>query len=217
MLRNSNCQYNESKRQGRRERPLRPWGYCITPYDPLRFKATEIRGLKLRVDLFLKEYWAAEPAEQPCLLNVAIRVWCLDPHVYFREELNAPRLEGQTDPESGRVMLRIHFDLANEKQPGPKYHVQVGGNPLPEELLWFPEALDVPRILHTPVDLVLASELVAATFYPEKYEDIRREDSWKGTRRVSQEHLLYGYLERALAAVQSNNSVLDALRNVPWK
>ena len=216
MLRQSKCQYNESSRQRRRERELPPWGFSISPGDPLRFKATEVRGLKLRVDLFLREYWVAEPAEKPCELNVVIRVWCLDPHVYFRKEWDAQRLKGQTDSGSGRVMLRIHFDLANTEQPGPQYHAQVGGNPRLEELSWFPETLDVPRLLHTPVDLVLASELVAATFYPDEYKDIRREDSWKGSRRVSQEHLLYGYLEKALAAVSSNDSVLDALWNVPW-
>ena len=141
MLRESKCQYNESRRQRRQERLLRPWGFYIPPRDPLRFKATTHHGLKLRVDLFLKEYWADEPAERPCELNVAIRVWCLDPHVYFREEWDAQRLEGQIDPERGRVMLRIHFDLANADQPGPLYHAQVGGNPRPEEFCWFPEAL----------------------------------------------------------------------------
>ena len=212
-LRESKDQHSVSRRQRRRERPLRPWGFYIPPEDPLRFKATKVHGLKLRVDLFLKEYWADEPAEQPCVLNVVIRVWCLAPHVYFREEWDAQTLKGQIDPESGRVMLRIHFDLANADQLGPQYHAQVGGNPRPEELCWFPESLDVPRLLHTPVDLVLASELVAATFYPKQYEEIKREDSWKGSRRVSQEHLLYGYFEDALAAVRSNNSVLDALWN----
>ena len=162
----------------------------------------------------MEEYWDDEPAERPCALNVAIRVWCLDPHVYFRKDWDAQGLWSQVDPERGRVMLRIHFDLANAGQAGPQYHAQVGGNPRPEELSWFPEALDVPRMLHTPVDLMLASELVAATFYPSEYEDIKREDSWKGSRRVSQEHLLDGYFKNALSAVRSNGSVLDALWNV---
>ena len=217
MLRESKCQYDESKRQGRQERELRPWGFSISPNDPLRFEPTEVRGLKLRVDLFLEEYWAEEPADQPCQLNVAIRVWSLDPQMYFREEWDASRLKDQTDPVRGRVMLRIHFDLANAEQSGPKYHAQMGGNPRPNELYWFPEALSVPRLLHTPVDLVLASELVAATFYPNKYQDIRREDSWRGARKVSQEHLLRGYFEEALTAVKSNDSVLDVLWNVQWK
>ena len=211
-LRDSKCQHDASRRQ-RPKGPPKPWGFYIPPGDPLRFRETKVHGLKLRVDLFLKEYWADEPAEEPCELNVAIRVWCLDPHIFFRENWDSRGLESQIDPESGRVMLRIHFDLANPNQSGPKYHAQVGGNQRPGEFCWFPEAIDVPRILHTPVDLILASELVAATFYPNKYEQIKREDAWKGSRRVSQKHLLQGYFEDALAAVQSDESVLDALWN----
>ena len=213
MVRESSCQYRESVRQGRQEREPHPWGFSIPPHDSLRFEPTKVNGLNLRLDLFMEEYWDDEPAERPCALNVVIRVWCLDPHVYFRKDWDAQRLHGQVHPERGRVMLRIHFDLANAGQAGPRYHAQVGGNPRPEELSWFPKALDVPRLLHAPVDLVLASEMVAATFYPNEYEDIKREHSWKGSRRVSQEHLLDGYFEKALSAVRSNNSVLDTLWN----
>ena len=217
MLRDSNCQYRESARQRRIERTVRPWGFSISPDDPLRFEPTEVGGLKLRVDLFMEEYWDDEPAEQPCKLNVAIRVWSLDPQVCFREQWDATGLRDQIDPGRGRVMIRIHFDLANPGQPGPKYHAQVGGNPRLEELCWFPEALGVPRLPHMPMDLVLASELVAATFYPDDYQTIRREDSWKGSRSVSQKHLLHDYLEKALAAANGSGSVLDKLWNKRWE
>ena len=113
-------------------------------------------------------------------------------------------------------MLRVHFDLANPNQPGPRHHLQVGGNAQPEERHWFPKALSVPRMLHMPMDLVLASELIAATFYPCAYEKIRREPTWKGSRNVSQQHLLKGYFTKALKAVGENESVLDALWNKPW-
>ena len=216
MLRESKRQWDESTRQGRQERPTYPWGFRIPPSDPLRFTPTKTDGLNLRVDLCSEAFWDADPAEQPAQMGVVLRVWCLDPHIYFREEWDSWEIEGQTDPDSGRVMLRIHFDLANPHQPGPKYHVQVGGKSWPKELHWFPQALAVPRLLHMPVDLTLASELVAATFYPRQFSSIRREDSWKGSRKVSQEYLLEGYFADALKAIREEKSVLETLWNVAW-
>lgn len=216
MLNESKEAFVESRRQGRKERQERPWGYEIYPGNPLRFRDTVVGGLRVRVDLFVSAYWADEPAEAPSDLRVVMRVWCLDPQVYFREEWDALELMEMCRPETGRVMLRVHFDLANPGQPGPRYHLQVGGNARSEELHWFPEALSVPRILHTPLDLVLASELVAATFFPDEYRDIRREPAWKGSVRVSQQHLLEGYFAEALSAVRRDESALDALWNLPW-
>ena len=213
-LRRSKCEWDEAIRQGRRERRPHPWGFKIDPDSPLKFRDAEVGGLKLRVELSSRAYWDGDPAEQPVELNVLLRIWCLDPHIYFRKHWDSPHLSKCIDPAFGRVMLRVHFDLANKEQPGPKYHVQVGGNSRPEELHWFPEALAVPRLLHTPFDLLLACELVAATFHPSQFEDISREPSWIGSIRVSQQHLLKDYFARALDAVSSGNSVLEELWNV---
>lgn len=216
MLRQSQREHAESTRQGRRERSIRPWGYRIDPEDPLRFRETVVDGARIQVDLVLKAFWGSEPAHQPAELNVVLRVWSLDPHIYFREEWDAGEMAERVYPDRGRVMLRLHFDLANAGQPGPHFHLQVGGNPWPEELHWFPKALRVPRVLHTPMDLVLASELVAATFYPTEFERIRREDSWRISRNTSQEHLLTSYFRDAFEAVSANKSVLETLWNVSW-
>ena len=193
------------------------WGFTINPDRPLKFKVTEVDRLKLRVDLAICAYWDSQPARRPSELNVAIRIWCLTPGVFFRERMDASRLEDAIDPMIGRVMLRIHFDLANQGQPGPEYHVQVGGNPQDNAESWFPEALSVPRLLHMPMDLVLAAELIAATFYPMEYKKLRREGTWKNSRRKSQEHLLPEYLDQAKKAVEGNSSVLEALWNVEWE
>ena len=216
MLRTSYEAFVESDRQGRQERQTHPWGFEIDPDNPLRFKDKDIDGLKVRVDLFLSVYWADDPAEAPADLRVVIRVWSLDPNLYFRKRWDALRLKNECSPDSGRVMLRVHFDLANPNQPGPRHHLQVGGNARPEERHWFPKALSVPRMLHMPMDLILASELIAATFYPCAYEKIRREPAWRGARKVSQQHLLKRYFTEALKAVDNNESVLDALWNKPW-
>lgn len=216
MLTESTNAFRESRRQRRPERPVRPWGFEIHPRNPLRFKETEVDQLRFRVDLFLSAYWIEEPAECPADLRVVVRVWSLDPHIYFREQWDAARMANVAGSDTGRVMLRVHFELANPQQAGPRYHLQIGGNAHVDELHWFPEAISVPRILHMPLDLMLASELIAATFYPDEYKDIRREPAWKGSLTVSQQHLLRRYFMQALAAVSDDESVLDTLWNVPW-
>ena len=191
-------------------------GFRIDPDDPLVFKETTVDGLRLRVDLFLRCYWNDDPAESPVELNVAMRVWSLDESVYFRTEWDAEGLKEKLEPGGERVMLRLHFDLANRNQPGPRYHLQVGGVQHAREYHWFPENLSVPRMLHFPVDLILATELIAATFYPREYRRIRRENLWVNSRRVSQEHLLTNHLNQALGAID-RGSVLECLWNVPWE
>lgn len=54
MLRESKRQWDESTRQGRQEREAKPWGFSIHPSDPLKFKPTQVDGLRLRVDLCTK-------------------------------------------------------------------------------------------------------------------------------------------------------------------
>ena len=137
--------------------------------------------------------------------------------IYFRSDWDASRLQNEVSPNTGRVMLRIHFDLANAGQQGPQHHVQVGGNPHEGEFSWFPESLSVPRLHHMPVDLVLATEMIAATFYKDDYKEIRREPTWKHALRTSQDHLLPGYFECAMKAVADKGSVLEAFWNVDWE
>lgn len=217
MLRASKERFDDARSRTEPEAQQSTWGYSIKPNNPLRFRDTEIDGLKLRVDLFLQAFWSDEPAESPSILNVVIRVWCLDKSVCYRADWDAESVEDRIQPGVGRVLLRLHFDLANPHQAGPKYHLQIGGKPADEELHWFPKALSLPRILHMPVDLVLASEMIAANFYPEAYKKLRREDMWIGARKVSQGHLLHGYVKIAKEAIASNESVLDALWNTPWE
>lgn len=48
------------------------WGFSISPSQPLRFRVTEIDGLKLRVDLSICAYWDSQPAQRPSELTVGI-------------------------------------------------------------------------------------------------------------------------------------------------
>ncbi len=213
MVRQTKAQHIESRRQQRTARPIRPWGFSIAPHDPLVFRETKVNKLRLQVDLFMNAFWNAEPAREPYELTVTMRLWCLDPLVYFRDQWDAAILQDHILPAKGRVMLRIHFDLANQGQPGPRYHLQFGGVQHPGEFHWFPESLSVPRMPCMPLDLTLAVEMIAKTFHPVKYERLQREPSWKASRRISEKHLLSRYLADAMQAVKQGASVLDTLWN----
>ena len=214
MLSSSYVAYRDSVRNQSHGASIKPWGFRIEPNYPLRFKKTEVNGLNLRVDLFLKSYWDSDPAVMPSELTLAIRVWSLDKHIYFRDDWDAKRLSSKINSNTGRVMSRLHFDLANKDQPGPKYHLQVGGKPRDDEFHWFPDSLGVPRILHPPMDLVLATELIAANFYPKSYRAFKREAPWVGSMKTSQEYLLAGYFDQATRALMNGKSLLDTFWNV---
>ena len=212
-LKTSVTEYRARSREDR-GLPSLDWGFSIPPLEPLGFEVTEVDKLYLKVDLYSQSYWGSNPAETPTLLNVGIRVWSLDEQIYFRKEWDAKRLCTEIDGVTGRVMLRLHFDLANAAQPGPKYHLQIGGKPQDNEFHWFPESLGVPRILHPPMDLVLATELISATFYPEHYRKLKREPLWRSSIKTSQDHLLADYLDSAKRAVSEGRSLLEDQWNI---
>lgn len=193
------------------------WGFRIDPDRPLTFRETRVDGLRILPDLLVDASWDSEPAQQPSKLNIALRLWCISKNVYFRDEWDAKRLLDEIDAQAGRVMLRVHFDLAEKGQPGPRHHVQIGGVQHLGEFSWFPEVLSVPRLVHMPMDLVLATELIAATFYKTDYDMIRREPSWVHCRKTSEEHLLTAYFQQGTTALRHGKSVMETLWNMPWQ
>ena len=204
-----------SQRSATRESGIK-WGFTIDHDQPLRFKEADFRGHRLKADVFLTSYWDSDPAEEPSILNTVLRVWSLDPSLYFRHDWDAAGIGDRIQQDTGRVMWRAHFDLANLDQSGPKYHMQFGGRQHDEEMHWFPSTLSIPRIAHSPLDLVLATEFVTATFFPEEYKKLRRESTWKGALRKSQRHLMRDHLHKAVSAIDAGASALESWWNVSF-
>lgn len=72
---------------------------------------------------------------------------------------------------------RHHLDLANLDQPGPVWHLQLGGNPSGYEKFetsW----LGPPRWPLPPADLVLVVETLLHNFYQDAFEKLNRDGSW---------------------------------------
>ena len=215
----SKANFDERQRQTHDPRlDPEPWGYRIYPEHPLRFKPQAIKGLILWADVYCLVLWREEGAP-PVKQNLVLRVWSsLENECTYRKEWDSRRvleeLTSGSRSEDGRVMLRYHFDLADPSQQALEYHVQAGGNPRTNELCWFPEAIDLPRLPFPPMDLVLLSQLIATNFYWDDYVDFRETAEWISALRRSQEHLLQGYYEGCLNALDQD-LLVDHLWNLP--
>ena len=192
-----------------------PWGFEIPKSRPIKFKSSDVlSGHRPVVDIHCVIYWRQED-DPPIKQNVAVRVWTKEFDRAYREEWDSPyvleRLEASGS--SSRVMLRMHFDKAEPNQRAPEYHLQLGGNADPDELCWHPEELNIPRLAFHPVDFVLACQIVAANFFPNHYEEIRKSPEWKSIVRASQDQFLGTYYSNCVESLAEERLLLDDL----WK
>jgi hypothetical protein len=68
------------------------------------------------------------------------------------------------------LVNRVHIDLANHGQPGPWSHLQFGGESVEEYENWpLPPIAGHPRWPTALMDLILASELIVYSFWPDKW------------------------------------------------
>lgn len=190
------------------------WGYAIDASHPLLFRPTTVDRTRLQADIYCKIWWR-DPAKLPVELNVVVRVWCLDIAVSHREMFDAVGLRDVIARVGRRVMLRYHFDLAEDDQSGPRFHLQVGGNSMPDETCWLPETISTPRIGHHPLDLALASELVALNFYSIEAGRIFKDATIRGVVRDSQAALLRDYYTWCAQVLQDGNESLLGLTMNP--
>ena len=197
-----------------------PWGYRISRERPLEFQACDIRGHRSVVDLACALRWSSDTTPEPIEQNIALRVWSLDKRICFRREFDAEHIENILAGLGKRVMLRLHFDLANSGQQGPKYHIQIGGVEAPSEYCWLHPSVNLPRIAHPPSDIVLICEMIACNFFPDQYRAIRTDPIWQGVVRDIQRSVLQEYFHQCYEAViskQQHQSLLDRLWNIPWQ
>lgn len=149
-----------------KKKDINKWSYVIHPCAPLEFKAVEIKYL----NAFVK------------------------PRIYSTIEINSERLDKGLPPFSrldcalevlneidNRLLLRTHIDLANQDgiriQDGPLHHIQFGGHQ-PDGNRALEIAVKEPRWLHPPLDLILLCEVVVANFYPNEWEEIKKDSRW---------------------------------------
>ncbi len=156
------------------------WSLVIPPTRSLRFKRTEVDN-RISLDLYcmLRLSEDAIPlAEQ----SVVLRIWSEDLALSYRVDWDAPIIEKKL-MNAGvfrRVLARLHFDRAPPGVSEPRFHLQYGGHSTDErELSWSPANLAVPRIPASPVEVILACQIILANFFPRTYSVKRDEPQWR--------------------------------------
>jgi hypothetical protein len=200
--------------------------FIIYPEAPLAFEPIYNRkvGQEIWVDLYCDVRWEGDdplPSQQ----DLKIRVWTEveDPflHPHEREALEADEGDPyvldaiETARYGGRVIHRCHFDRANagdgptpHPQPGPRFHLQFGGEPCDDEFPWLTRVISIPRLPFPPIDLVLACDIVASNFYPDLHQKLVGDAQWAAAVRRSEGGALRAYLERSLGAIRREECVL---------
>jgi hypothetical protein len=94
-----------------------------------------------------------------------------------------------SDEKHNRLLERHHIDLASPGQPGPVWHLQLGGN-VPGLEKHPTGWLDIPRWLVLPADFTLLTDAVVFNFDYEKWLRLHDDSTWSMAVRRS-EDLMY--------------------------
>ena len=87
---------------------------------------------------------------------------------------------------------RHHLDLCNGQQPGPVWHLQLGGNPGGYDKFdttW----LSPPRWAVPPADFVLVAEAVVFNFYRSAFDRLNRDGTWMRIVKSAEDLVLTHY------------------------
>ncbi len=187
-----------------------PWTFEISPGRSIQFREAETcSGIK--PDVFCVCEMEFAPLPKVNRLNTVIRLWSAAEERAFRTGFDAETLRARLQQTGWRrVMLRIHFDyLPDSDLLAPLYHAQMGGRDnLPDEYCWFPDDIDVPRIMMLPVDLFQACEIIVANFFPSKYYSLCGDGHWNKALKWTEQHLIRPELDHLSRALESDSTVL---------
>ena len=173
-------------------RGKRVWSYSVGRGTPIRFVKTTDNNNEMIIPSICVEHISVNEKRNPL------------PYVKWNIALEI-RFE-----KGNKLCARWHFDFANKEQLGPVTHLQYGGQR-------FDSHLDVPRWYMPLMDLVLLSEVVAANFFPERWESVRDDPNWCESVHMSQKLCLGPYLERVSKTLKtSSKTILDEVWNDRW-
>lgn len=150
---------------------------CLTipPHLALRFRESDLRGFRVRPDIYFAQAWCDHDGDDPFTeLDLKLRVW-VPGDASARPSLDNPDLESC----GWRVGLRVHFDKHAPGQCTPRYHFQAGGKPEAAELCQLYEEICEPRVPMWPHDFALAIQIVLKGFFPVEYSRLVLKDEFR--------------------------------------
>ncbi len=158
--------------------------------NPKHLKPSKLKGnLKMFVSISMEGSGKGWKNEEDCIKNLRFKVEVIekdqkDPQKYFQTGFHIDMVDDKDDP------LEMH----------PLYHVHFLNDSLIEgtEVL----AMDVPRLMHHPVDVLLGILLVYANYNQTGYKKLLNDGLFMGLCRDSAKHILTPYYQ--------------SLSKVPW-
>lgn len=180
-----------------------------------------MRDLELHVDIYCDVQWKDDGI--PVKQDIKVRIWSEHNATVFRPGMDSQEIEDHlTDANRaypGRVISRFHLDRVYRETSGstttfeaaPEYHLQVGGISQDYELCWHPDKVNLPRLMYQPMELFLTCQMVAANFYWEDYEEIRKKAEWKYELIQYQKLLLLPHYRHYVDVLDRNEPLLDSL------
>jgi len=114
--------------------------------------------------------------------------------------------------QNSKIRYAIHFDRHNKEeekkaiekdkgkppiQPHPAYHFQFGGNKLTKEEIDYGQALflDSPRIMHHPMEFILAIDFILSNFFPRIWQKIKSNRQYKKIIQKYQKQFIKPYFQ----------------------
>jgi hypothetical protein len=162
-----------------RSREEAPWKFEIPSEKSLLF--VELPGQELQPDLYCS-FGGPSTDEWPWKeQSLVIRVWSRNNVLTSRANWDSLELTSKLKERNWqRVVLRFHLDRAKPADPVPIHHFQIGGVPVEHdrELCWLLPQVDIPRLPYHPVDIVLACQIIVASFFPEAFLKLCSDTEW---------------------------------------
>lgn len=174
--------------------PPDQWELVISPERSLEFVQAEADD-RLKPDIFCLIKTENKGDWPISHLSLVLRVWSIRQNVSFRPDWDPEHLKNKFDEMGSykRVIFRCHCDSCNQEQYAPIFHLQFGGKPQENEFYWFPHYVELPRFISPPIDLVLACELVVATFFPSVYTKLCQDSVWRSIIKESEMSFMSTY------------------------
>lgn len=158
--------------------------------NPKHLKPSKLKGnLKMFVSISMEGSGKGWKNEEDCIKNLRFKVEVIE--------------KDQKDPQK-YFQTGFHIDMVDDKDDSsemhPLYHVHFFNDSLIEgtEVL----AMDVPRLMHHPVDVLLGILLVYANYNQTGYKKLLNDGLFMGLCRDSAKHILTPYYQ--------------SLSKVPW-
>lgn len=183
------CESCRSRGKAARARNCRGWEISFARDQALLFRPSTVRGHTVLVQLEAK-FDCRKPAGKPLFYLERPAGGCSASLTLYGADYN--------------LLSRQHIDLAQPGQPGPLWHLQLGGVGSSDDAEWR-KSVGLVRWPVMPMDVVLAIECIIYLFFNETWLEVSQSAPWREKIRQSEDAVLDHYVAGLQDYWQSRN------------